>query len=294
MMMNRNIIKQILVYAGIVLLFAVLAYGFVPQVLEGKIVNQSDISAWKGMAHEAITHNKAYPEDPTAWTNSMFGGMPTTAFIDDFDGDWTKKIYEFLMIGRRPASYLFVTLLGAFLLMLSLGTSKVIAVAGAIAIAFCSYNMQIIQVGHNTKMQAIAFFPWVLAGVIFTYRSAMRLPVGAGNDERCKAWLPKTVLGAVLFALALSMQIKANHVQITYYLAIVIFIYAIGLFISLCVDKTKRALIKRFFAASALLLVIGCVGIATNANKLIPTYEYTPYTMRGGSELSSDSDTHND
>ena len=294
MMMNRNIIKQILVYAGIVLLFAVLAYGFVPQVLEGKIVNQSDISAWKGMANEAITHNKAYPEDPTAWTNSMFGGMPTTAFIDDFDGDWTKKIYEFLMIGRRPASYLFVTLLGAFLLMLSLGTSKVIAVAGAIAIAFCSYNMQIIQVGHNTKMQAIAFFPWVLAGVIFTYRSAMRLPVGAGNDERCKAWLPNTVLGAVLFALALSMQIKANHVQITYYLAIVIFIYAIGLFISLCVDKTKRALIKRFFAASALLLVIGCVGIATNANKLIPTYEYTPYTMRGGSELSSDSDTHND
>lgn len=315
--MNKTLIRNIGIYAGIVLLFAVLAYGFVPQVLEGKIVNQSDISSWKGMANEAITYNKANPDDPTAWTNSMFGGMPTTAFIDDFDGDWTKKIYEFLMIGRRPASYLFVALLGAFLLMLSLGTGKVIAVAGAIAMAFCSYNMQIIQVGHNTKMQAIAFFPWVLAGVIFTYRSALRLSVGAGNDgvggnglssssvisdetegrvgkSSWKEWLPKTILGAVLFALALSMQIKANHVQITYYLAIVIFIYAIGLFISLCIDKAKRALIKRFFAASALLLVIGCIGIATNANKLIPTYEYTPYTMRGGSELSSDSDTHND
>ena len=315
--MNKTLIRNIGIYAGIVLLFVVLAYGFVPQVLEGKIVNQSDISSWKGMANEAITYNKANPDDPTAWTNSMFGGMPTTAFIDDFDGDWTKKIYEFLMIGRRPASYLFVALLGAFLLMLSLGTGKVIAVAGAIAMAFCSYNMQIIQVGHNTKMQAIAFFPWVLAGVIFTYRSALRLSVGAGNDgvggnglssssvisgetegrvgkSSWKEWLPKTILGAVLFALALSMQIKANHVQITYYLAIVIFIYAIGLFISLCIDKAKRALIKRFFAASALLLVIGCIGIATNANKLIPTYEYTPYTMRGGSELSSDSDTHND
>ena len=88
------------------------------------------------------------------------------------------------------------------------------------------------------------------------------------------------------------MQIKANHVQITYYLAIVIAVYAIGLFITLCMKK--RDLIKRFFVASALLLVIGCVGIATNANKLIPTYEYTPYTMRGGSELTSDSDTHND
>lgn len=308
--MNKTLIRNIGIYAGIVLLFAVLAYGFVPQVLEGKIVNQSDISAWKGMANEAITYNKANPDDPTAWTNSMFGGMPTTAFIDDFDGDWTKKIYEFLMMGRRPASYLFVTLLGAFLLMLSLGTGKIVAVAGAVAMAFCSYNMQIIQVGHNTKMQAIAFFPWVLAGVIFTYRSALKSlaghsaatpssvissePEGRVGKSSWKEWLPKTILGAVLFALALSMQIKANHVQITYYLAIVIFIYAIGLFISLCTDKTKRSLIKRFFAASALLLVIGCVGIATNANKLIPTYEYTPYTMRGGSELSSDSDTHND
>ena len=295
--MNRNLIKQILVYAGIVLLFAGLAYSFVPQVLEGKIVNQSDISAWKGMANEAITHNKANPDDPTAWTNSMFGGMPTTAFIDDFDGDWTKKIYEFLMIGRRPASYLFVTLLGAFLLMLSLGTGKVVAIAGAIAMAFCSYNLQIIQVGHNTKMQAIAFFPWVLAGVIFTYKSALAgLNVtetdSAGASGGWKSWLPKTVLGATLFALALSMQIKANHVQITYYLAIVIAVYALGLFITLCIKHRDK--IKRFFTASALLLVVGCIGIATNANKLIPTYEYTPYTMRGGSELTSDSDTHND
>ena len=322
--MNKTLLKNIGIYAGIILFFAVLAYGFVPQVLDGKIVNQSDISAWKGMANEAISYNKANPDDPTAWTNSMFGGMPTTAFIDDFDGDWTKQIYSFLMSGKRPASYLLVTLVGAFLLMLSLGTSKLIAVAGAIAMAFCSYNMQIIQVGHNTKMQAIAFFPWVLAGVIFTYRAAMGSLGSARDDKKgtrddkndisddkkgtrddkdvistevekspLKKWLPKTVLGATLFALALSMQIKANHVQITYYLAIVIFTYAIGLFISLCVDKARRAGIGRFMAASALLLVIGCVGIATNANKLIPTYEYTPYTMRGGSELSAVSESHN-
>ena len=280
--MNKELLKKILVYAGIVLFFAVVAYGFVPQVLSGKIVNQSDISSWKGMANEAMTHNEAHPDDPTAWTNSMFGGMPTTATIDDFDGDWTDAIYDFLLTGRRPGSYLFLTLLGGFLLMLSMGVNGIVAVAGAIAIAFCSYNMQIIQVGHNTKMQAIAYFPWVLAGVIYTYRAATQ-----------EKWLAKTVLGATLFAFALSMQIKANHVQITYYLAIVIFVYAIALLISLCIDKAKRAMLGRFFAASALLLVIGCVGIATNANKLIPTYEYTPYTMRGGSELSGSGTGHN-
>ena len=291
--MNKEVLKKIGIYAGILLLFIALAYSYTPQVLEGKIVNQSDIASWKGMANEAITHNKANPDDPTAWTNSMFGGMPTTATIDSFEGDWTDYIYDFLLTGRRPASYLLIALIGGFLLMLSLGTSKTIAVAGAIAIAFCSYNMQIIQVGHNTKMQAIAYFPWVLAGVIFTYRAALRSFAAAQDDNR--KWLPKTILGATLFAFALSMQIKANHLQITYYLAIVIFAYAIGLFIYLCIDKARRSEgLKRFFAASALLLVIGIVGIATNANKLIPTYEYTPYTMRGGSELSADSDSHND
>lgn len=144
--------------------------------------------------------------------------------------------------------------------------------------------MQIIQVGHNTKMQAIAYFPWVLAGIIFTYRSALK--------SSGKKWLPKTLLGATLFAFALSMQIKANHIQITYYLAIVIFVYAIATLIKLCIDKEKRALIGKFFAASALLLVIGSIGIATNANKLIPTYKYTPYTMRGGSELSGSGNGH--
>ena len=294
--MNKELLKKIGIYAGILLLFIVLAYSYAPQVLEGKIVNQSDIASWKGMANEAMTHNEAHPDDPTAWTNSMFGGMPTTATIDSFEGDWTDAIYDFLLTGRRPASYLLIALIGGFLLMLSLGTSKAIAVAGAIAIAFCSYNMQIIQVGHNTKMQAIAYFPWVLAGVIFTYRSALKSICSAqketDSDNGCwKSWLPKTILGATLFAFALSMQIKANHLQITYYLAIVIFAYAIGLLIYLCIKR--KDLIKRFFSASALLLVIGIIGIATNANKLIPTYEYTPYTMRGGSELSSDSDSHN-
>ena len=287
--MNKETLKKILIYAGIVLLFVVLAYAFVPQVLEGKIVNQSDIASWRGMANEAVTHNAAHPEDPTAWTNSMFGGMPTTATIDEFEGDWTQKIYKFLLTGRRPATYLFLALLGGFLLMLSMGINGILAVAGAIAVAFCSYNMQIIQVGHNTKMQAIAYFPWVLAAVIFTYKSALRFV----ENTSWKDWLPKTILGATLFGLALSMQIKANHVQITYYLAIVIFTYAVAQLVDLCCHKEKRDKLGRFFAASGLLLVLGLVGIATNANKLIPTYEYTEYTMRGGSELSPDGDTHN-
>ena len=313
--------KKILLYAGIVVGLLVLSYAYVPQVLGGKIVNQSDISGWQGMSHEMMEWNAAHPDDQTAWTESMFGGMPTATIHASTKGDWTQKVYDFLLLGRRPATYLFISLLGAWLLMLALGIHPLIAVGGAMAVTFCSYNLQIIQVGHNTKMQALAFLPWVLAALIFTYNRALAgsgsaAPVSpsACHSERSRriSWLPGTILGAALFGLALSFQVKANHPQITYYLALLILIYVIVLVVSLFReqrwpvaaghDETGRPRPDtshprpdrgsrpwgRFFAASALLLVLGVAGIATNAVKLLPTMEYTPYSMRGGSTVASE------
>ena len=270
--MNKKLLKNIGIALGAIVLFLVLSYGFVPQVLQGKIVNQSDISGYIGMSHEMTEWNAAHPDDPTCWTDAMFGGMPTTTISMQNDGDYTQPVYDLLLTGKRPATYLFIALLGAFLLMLSLGISWPLALGGAVAVAFCSYNFQIIQVGHNTKMQAIAFFPWVLAALVYTYRST----------EAKGKWLAKVLLGAALFGVALSMQIKANHQQITYYLAILVFLYAL---VEL-VDAVRSKRINRFFVASALLLVLGGAGIATNVNKLLPLAKYTPHTMRGGSELT--------
>lgn len=279
--MDKGLVKKIATYAGIVLFLLVLAYAFVPQVLDGKVVNQSDISGYMGMAQETNSWDKAHPDDPTAWTNSMFGGMPTTMLTGNGKGDLTKGLYDLMFIGPRPASYLFISLLGAFLLMLALGIEPLVSAGGAIAVTFCSYNLQIIQVGHNSKMVALAFLPWALAAFIWTYRCAL-----SDLGSAWKKWLPKTVLAATLFAMALNFQIKANHVQITYYLAIIILSY-VAVSFGWILMRNKAAL-NRFIVASSLLLVLGIAGIATNANRLIPTYEYTKHTMRGGSELSSD------
>ena len=272
--MDKKLLKNICIGLGAVVLFLALGYGFVPQVLQGKIVDQSDISGFIGMSHEMAEWNAAHPDDPTYWTDSMFGGMPTTAISTQNGGDATQWIYNLLLTGKRPATYLFIALLGAFLLMLSLGISWPLAIGGAIAVAFCSYNFQIIQVGHNTKMQAIAFFPWVLAALVYTYRST----------KAEKRPLARVILGAALFGVALSMQIKANHQQITYYLAILVLLYAIVEFVAAL--KEKR--FGRFMTASALLLVLGGAGIATNVNKLLPLAKYTPHTMRGGSVLAQE------
>ena len=276
--------KKLFLYAGIVVGLLVLAYAYVPQVLSGKIVNQSDISGWQGMSREMMEWNAAHPDDPTAWTGSMFGGMPTATIHASTRGDWTQKLYDFLLLGRRPATYLFLSLLGAWLLMLALGIHPLLAVGGAVAVTFCSYNLQIIQVGHNTKMQALAFLPWVLAALIYT----------CSQIKKTRGWLPGMLLGAAGFGLFLSFQVKANHPQITYYLAILILIYVIVLAVDLFARRSgtaaqdRKALAGRFFAAGGLLLALGLTGIATNATKLLPTIEYTPYSMRGGSTQAAE------
>lgn len=259
-------------YQVIVLLFVVVAYLFTPEVFQKKIVDQPDIASWKGMANEIVTYNQENPTgDKALWTNSMFSGMPATAISVNYEGDVTNYLYKAIhsIAGVRPSSYLLISLLGGFMLFLAFGVNIWLAALGAFAITFCSYNLQIIQVGHNSKMVAIAFMPWVLAAVVYSYRTPKKI------------W---AILGTILFGLALSFQIKANHPQITYYLAIMVLGYAVLQFIR----AIKEGYLKRFISISLLLLVTGLLGIASNINHLWPTYEYTRYTMRGGSELESE------
>ena len=281
--MDKKLLQKIGIGIGAVLFFLGLSYAFVPEVLDGKIVNQGDIQHYVGMSREMTTWNDAHPDDPTQWTGSMFSGMPTTPITIVNGGDATQPVYDFLLLGRRPATYLFIALLGGFLLMLSLGIDWLLAIAGAVAIGFCSYNFQIIEAGHNTKMQAIAFIPWVLAALIWTYKVAL-CHLERTREISSASWWAKTVLAASLFGLALSLEIKANHVQITYYLALMILLYAVTMIV--WIAWKRRGQWKEFLIASALLLVLGGLGIATNANKLLPMNDYKPISTRGGSELT--------
>ena len=139
--MANNIKANIIKYALAVLAFIFIAYGYSPEVLQGKLVNQSDISSWQGMANEIVTYNNANPDDKTLWTNSMFGGMPATTISVIYDGDYTEPFYKAFFTGARPASYLLISLIGGFILMLAFGVNFWLAFFGAIAITFCSYKI---------------------------------------------------------------------------------------------------------------------------------------------------------
>lgn len=259
----KNIpLKKLYPYIGAFLLFVVIAYVYFPPLFEGKIVHQSDISSWRGAANEAIEFREKTGQEPL-WTNSMFGGMPTTMISTIYKGNYLQQLYNNLFWGPRPASYLILAFVSFYLLMLSLGVRSWVAIAGALAFGFCSYNFQIMQVGHNAKMVAIAFMPMVLASVIFAFSR--------------NRWL-----GAVFLGISLAFEIMANHPQITFYLAIVILFYG-GAQLYLAI---KNKTLPSFIKTGVLLLVAAGLAAGANVNHLWPTWEYTKYTMRGGSELT--------
>lgn len=247
-----------------IIAFIVLGFAYCPQVIEGKVINQSDISSWKGAANEMIQYQERTGEQ-THWTNSMFGGMPGMMIASQYDGDFLESIYQALFIGPRPVSYLILAMVGFYLLLIALGVSPWLSFAGAIAYTFCSYNLQILQVGHNAKMVAIGLMPWVLASLAVAFRK--------------HSWM-----GAILFGITLAFQILANHVQITFYLAFIVIFWIVAEGII----AIKGKLFPKFLKTCSMLLIGGLLAVGSNLNHLLPTWEYAKYTMRGGSELSQE------
>lgn len=197
----------------------------------------------------------------------MFSGMPTF-FIG---GDYSKGVFIKLQpyiynIFSQQGSYLFLYLLGAYLLLISLRANLISAVMGSIGYAFFSYNVLIIEAGHLAKVYALAFLPIMLAGLVLSYRG--------------KIWL-----GAIIFSLGVGLELNANHFQITYYSAFLILI--LGVFE--LVRSFKEGNIGKFLVATGLCLVMGLLAVGTNSARLLTSNDYSKYTMRGGSELKSDS-----
>lgn len=252
-------------YLLTIVLFLAISYTYYSPVLQGKVVNQSDISQFLGSAKSLKDYVKEYDEH-SLWNDAMFSGMPAERYAPAY-GNKIDKLRSLLQSGKRPASYLFVALLCFFILLRTMGVKHWLATIGAIAFGFTTYLFIIIEAGHNAKMLAIAYMPLIIAGILMAFRG-------------------KRLVGAALFGLGVSFQIAANHIQITYYLIIVVIVF--GIFE--LVDALKKHTLPDFLKTIALLIFVALLGAAANTNRLWLQQEYVEYTMRGGSELASKHD----
>ena len=249
-----------------VTIFVIISIVYFSPVLDGKILSAHDIDTWKGMSKEVRDHRSVTGEE-ALWTKRMFSGMPAYQISTRSNGNLIQYVDKIFRLGLpRPMDILFLYLIGFYILLCSLKIDYLLSIVGAIAFAFSSYFIIIIQAGHMTKAHAIAYLPLIVASVLYTYRE--------------KKWM----LGVVFTSLFVALQLYSNHYQITYYTIIILIFIGLIQFVKELKEKT----LMDFFKKSAILVLAGTLAGATNYTRLATTLEYGPETQRGKSELIND------
>ena len=262
-----NFFKTNLTYLIIFIVFIALGAIYFFPAMQGYFLMQGDTSTWRAVAKELIDYRAFYGEE-AMWTNSIFGGMPgyivNVLYLNGFT-----QIDQLFSLGLTfPVDVMFIAMLSFFILSKSLKVETYIAILGAVAYAFVSYHLLIIEAGHNTKMRALAYLPAVLGAFIMMYKNK-------------KLLLPTTLL-----AFFMALELKAGHIQMTYYLAFILL--AIG--ISELVRYIKIKELKSFFIRTGLVVVACTFALLANFTANYYTYSYGKDTMRGAPELTINPD----
>ncbi|MCH4823265.1 YfhO family protein [Gramella lutea] len=258
----KKFLPHLLALAG----FVLLSLFYFNPVLQGKEIYQSDIIQYIGMAKEQNDFRAETGEEPY-WTDSAFGGMPTYQLGAYYPHNYIKKLDTALRFLPRPADYLFLYFLGFYILLLCMKVDYKLAFLGSVAFGFSTYLIIILGVGHNAKAHAIAYMPMVLAGIIAIFRN-------------------RNVWSFLLLAVAMALEIQANHFQMTYYLLLLVIVLGIAYL----VDAYRKKLLPDYFKSIGVMVLAVVLAIAANATNLLATSEYTKFSTRGESNLTVEAD----
>jgi len=250
--------------------FLIITVLYFQPLLQGKKIYQGDIVNYKGMSQELVEH-RAETGEEALWTNRMFGGMPAYQISHHTPSNLTRladKVIRFNF--PKEASYVLIAFIGFYILLLTMGIAPPMAIAGALGFGLTSYLFIIIEAGHNTKAHAIGYMAPVLAGIIMAYKGRL-------------------LRGTAITALFLALQLRANHLQITYYLLMMVVLY--GVFELIQAIKEKK--VPSFIKTGLVLIFAALLAIGANIEKIWTTYEYGEYSTRSQSELTIDGNQDN-
>lgn len=259
-------LKKFLPHLVVILLFVVAALAYFSPVLQGKRIFQSDIVQYNGMAKQQNDFRETTGEE-TFWTDAAFGGMPTYQLGAKYPHNYIKQLDLTIRFLPRPADYLFLYLIGMYVLLIVLKVDYKLAFLGALAFGFSTYLIIILGVGHNAKAHAIAYMPLVLSGIFLTFRG-------------------KYLYGFLLLTVSMALELVANHFQMTYYLMLLVVIIGIVYFI----DAFNKKMIPQYFKAVGIMVVAVLIALGLNATNILATKEYADTSTRGNTGLSINAD----
>jgi hypothetical protein len=251
-----------------ILLLIIVSAIYTAPVFEGKRLSQHDAVQAQAAAHENVKYHEQNGIWP-AWTNSMFGGMPAYMIAGAYPTSLSSKMGQIItQILPSPTNIIALQMICMYILLLVLGCNIWLSAIGGIAYGFGCYTLIFIEAGHISKIIATAFAPLVLAGVVLTMRA--------------RYWA-----GAAVIAVGMGLELYANHIQITYFLAMAIAIFVIWEGLSL----VKLGKTNQLFKALGFMAVAAMIGVANHATRLLNANEYAKESTRGKSELTISADT---
>jgi len=257
-MIAKPNMKAFTPYLTAILVFIAITFAYLHPMLDGKKLNMHDIDMHKGMSKEIADFREETGKEPL-WTNSMFGGMPAWQISVIYDGNLIRYIKKIITLGMPfPANAVFIYFLGFYILLLVLRVDPWLSMAGALAFGFSSYFFIILGAGHTSKAYAIGYMAPVLAGIILAYRG-------------------KYFKGGLLTAIALALELEAGHLQITYYLLLIVLILGLVMLI----DAIRFKHLPVFAKATGVLLLAALLAVMTHGTNLYATWEYGKESMRG-------------
>ena len=258
--MKNGLFKKLLPHIIAVVIFLVVAVIFCAPSLSGKVIQQSDIIHWKGMAQQSFEYKEKFGHFPL-WTNSMFGGMPAYQIAMDSGTDISVGNLHFLftLFLPKPIQFFFLACLMFYFLCQAFRINPWISILAALAYGYATYNPVIVAVGHDTKMLTMAYMPALIGSLALLYEK--------------KYWL-----GGALTALFSALLIGMNHLQIAYY-ALFIAVFMTAMYIYRWV---KAGDYKHMALALSIAFVTGTAGVLYNATNTFVTYDYSKATMRNG------------
>ena len=262
---TKSILKRLLPHGIAIILFYIITIGyFSPVFMDGMALPQGDMTSVEGMTKEVNDYHEKTGEY-SGWMNSMFSGMPTeTLYGDPGFNVFHKLSYVFRgFLDYNHAGILFTYLICFYIFMICMGASSWLSILGAIAFSLASYNLIIIEAGHVTKGYAMAYVAPIIGGVIMTFRK-------------------KYLQGGIITLLFLGLEIASSHLQITYYAMITVGVLGLCYLIYYIIQKD----LLTFGKAAGILIIVAGLAVLPNMGNLLPTYEYSKDTMRGGSELT--------
>ena len=262
--MKNNWLKKALPHVLAIVVFLIVTVLFCKPVLDGKVLNQHDtgIIGWRGSAQNALDVKEKTGKLPL-WSTSVFSGMPNYQIMMEGKSAVPFDFNKVFGLGLpKPMNFFFIACICFYILCLVLRFNTVTGILGALAFAYSTYNPLIISGGHETKMMAIAYMPLLLAGLLLIF------------NKRYWSGLALATLGA-------TMELMANHPQISYYF----FIVAGAVTIGYLVIWIKKKAFKHIAISFGLSAVAALVALGVYAVAFMTTNEYAKYTMRGGKSL---------